>query len=184
MDLDLVEPFYTLRPIKKKLEDMGLQVVAWETSETLGLGEAGNVIKPEMRWALHREGDIILDVGYGVEGARTMNLVEGAAENEDLRIFAVVNISRPMTASIEDIIEYIQGLGKIDGLINNTHLGDETTTAVVQEGARVISEAARQLGLPVIATCIERRLAGELGDRDVAGNPVRLLDRYMMDTFW
>lgn len=179
-----MEPFYTLRPIKKMLQEMGLQVIAWETAETLGLGEAGSVIKPEMRWALRREGDVILDIGYGVEGARTMNLVEDAAENEDLRIYAVVNISRPMTASVQDIIEYVRGLGKIDGLINNTHLGDETTIEIIQEGARLVTQAARQMELPVIATCAERRLSGELGDRDVAGNPVRLLDRYMTATFW
>lgn len=184
VDLDLVEPFYTLRPIKKKLEEMGLRVLAWETGQTMGLGEAGSVIKPEMRWALRREGDIILDIGYGVEGARTMNLVEGAKESKDLKIYAVINISRPMTASIPDVIEYVQGLGRIDGLINNTHLGDETTPEVVQDGAGVVAEAARQLNLPVIATCIERRLATDFGDRDIAGNPVRLLDRYMKDTFW
>jgi hypothetical protein len=184
VDLDLVEPFYTLRPIKRKLEEMGLHVLAWETGETMGLGEAGSVIKPEMRWALRREGDVILDIGYGVEGARTLNMIEGARESEDLRVFAVINISRPMTGSVPDIIEYVRELGRIDGLINNTHLGDETTSEVVQEGARVVAEAARDLALPVIATCIERRLAGEFGDRDIAGNPVRLLDRYMMDTFW
>lgn len=179
-----MEPFYTLRPIKRKLEERGLHVVAWETKETMGLGEAGSVIKPEMRWALRRDGDIVLDVGYGVEGAKTMNLVEGARESEDLLIFAVINISRPMTASVQDIIEYVQGLGRIDGLLNNTHLGDETTPQVVQDGARIVTEAAQCLRIPVIATCIERRFAGELGDRDIAGNPVRLLDRYMMDTFW
>ena len=159
-------------------------MLAWETSQTMGLGEAGSVIKPEMRWALRRQGDIILDIGYGVDGARTMNLVEGAAENEELKIYAVINVSRPMTASVDDITEYVRGMGTVDGLINNTHLGDETVTEVVQEGARIVTEAARQLELPVVATCIERRLAQEFGVRDAVGNPVRLLDRYMIDTFW
>ncbi len=184
VDLDLVEPFYTLRPIKKKLEAMGLHVLAWETDQTLGLGEAGSVIKPEMRWALRREGEIILDVGYGVEGAKTMNLVEGAWESKDLRIYAVINISRPMTASVQDIIEYVRALGRIDGLLNNTHLGDETEPEVVQEGAQVVTAAARSLNLPVIATCIDRRHAQAFGALDIVGNPVRLLERYMTATFW
>jgi hypothetical protein len=76
VDLDIVEPFYTLRPLKKELESKGLTVLAWETKDTMGLGEAGNIIKPEMKWALRREGDVILDIGYGVEGAKTLNLVE------------------------------------------------------------------------------------------------------------
>src|SRR5690606_12288002 len=40
VDLDLVEPFYTLRPLKRRLEREGLEVLAWETSELVGLGEA------------------------------------------------------------------------------------------------------------------------------------------------
>ena len=36
VDLDTVEPCYTLRPIKKELEELGLTVVAWETRDTVG----------------------------------------------------------------------------------------------------------------------------------------------------
>ena len=39
VDLDLVEPFYTLRPLKAKLGAMGLEVLAWKTEETMGLGD-------------------------------------------------------------------------------------------------------------------------------------------------
>ena len=38
VDLDLVEPVYTLRPLKAMLTDMGINVIAWTTEETLGLG--------------------------------------------------------------------------------------------------------------------------------------------------
>jgi len=185
VDLDLVEPFYTLRPIKKRLEEMGLEVVAWETADTLGLGEAGSVIKPEMRWVLRRPTDIILDIGYGVEGARVLNLIEGAYEDEDLRIFVVVNIGRPMTATVNDIVEYVKQLGPVHGLVNNSHLGDDTTLEFVRQGARIVSEAAGLLGLPVMATYIESRFAPEIrGKTDSIGNPVKFLDRYMIDTFW
>lgn len=185
VDLDLVEPFFTLRPVKKQLTDMGIDVVAWETAETLGLGEAGSIIKPEMRWVLRRPGDIILDIGYGVEGAKVLNLVEGAAEEEDLRIIAVINTGRPMTSTVEDIVEYVTGLGRVDGLINNSHLGDDTIVDFVQEGARTVTEAGRILKLPVIATYIDRKYIGELDSEvDCMGNPIRFLDCYMTAAFW
>lgn len=185
VDLDLVEPFYTLRPIKKQLIDMGLEVVAWETSETFGLGEAGSTIKPEMRWVLRRPGNIILDVGYGVDGAKTLNLVEDAFGNDNLKIFAVINIGRPMTSTVEDIVEYVNNLGIIHGLVNNSHLGDETYLEFIQEGARVVTEAADKLKLPVIATYINRQLEPEMQkNSDCMGNPVKFLDRYMINAFW
>lgn len=184
VDLDIVEPCYTLRPIKKELEAAGIYVVAWETRETMGLGEAGNIIKPEARWALYREGDVILDIGYGIEGAKTLNLLEGVEETPELQVLVVLNAKRPMTSTVEEIIEYLKGLGPIDGLINNTHLGEETTAAIVQEGARVVSEVSKILGIPVVATTAVQEVAAELGPQDCMGNPVRILHRYMPRTFW
>lgn len=185
VDLDLVEPFYTLRPIKKELCEMGLQVVAWETKETLGLGEAGSTIKPEARWALRRPGDIILDIGYGVEGVRVLNLIEGADSEENLHIYVVLNIGRPMTASVEDIVDYVRSLGVVHGLINNSHLGDDTTVDFVQEGAEIVTAAANLLNLPVIATYMESRFKSEVtGLTDVRGNPIRFLNRFMTKAFW
>jgi hypothetical protein len=184
VDLDIVEPCYTLRPIKQELMEQGLTVLAWETRETMGLGEAGNVLRPENRWALRRPGDIIMDIGYGVEGAKTLNLIEGARTDPDLKIYAVINIARPMTATLEDVVEYVRQLGPVHGLINNSHVGDETTMEIVQNGAVIVAEAARILGLPVIATTVAAGLTGAIGSRDCAGNPVKVLTRYMARTFW
>ncbi|RJQ27545.1 MAG: hypothetical protein C4589_08220 [Peptococcaceae bacterium] len=184
VDLDIVEPFYTLRPLKKELSARGIAVIAWETGRTIGLGETGTLIKPGARWALRRPGDIILDVGYGIGGSRTLNLLEGAGSDPDLKILAVINVSRPLTASVEDIVEYVSQLGRVDGLINNTHLGDETGLAVVQEGAGVVTAAARLLGLPVVATSVVEELAGVIGAQDCMGNPVRVITRHMHKALW
>lgn len=184
VDLDLVEPFYTLRPIKKELEGRGLEVIAWETRETMGLGEAGNLIKPEMRWVLKRTGHIILDVGYGVEGVKKLKLIEGAEPGGNLKVYVVVNLARPITGDVRGTIEYVQTLGPVDGLINNSHLGDDTDIEIITEGARIITEAARQLDLPVICTTADNRFRSQLGLRDVMGNPVCFLERFMHRTFW
>jgi hypothetical protein len=184
VDLDTVEPCYTLRPIKRELEKEGLHVIAWETDETIGLGEAGCTIKAEMRWVLRRPGNIIMDVGYGVHGADVFNLVEGAWENPDLKIYAVVNASRPMTCSLGRIVDYIRDLGRIDGIINNTHMAEETTVEIVERGARLITEAARILEVPVVATSAMTKVAEQIGEKDCVGNPVWPLYRYMPKAFW
>lgn len=184
VDLDMVEPFYTLRPLQRELSNLGLEVIAWQTEETLGLGEAGTVIKPAARWALRREGDIILDIGYGVEGVRTLNLLEGAVRDPDLKIFAVINVSRPMTAGVKDIVAEVSAMGRVDGLLNNTHLAGETTVELVQAGARIVTEAAAILGLPVVATLADTKLAEKIGPVDCMGIPVRPLERFMQKAFW
>jgi len=183
-DLDTVEPCYTLRPLKKDLEQLGLHVIAWETKETVGLGEAGCVIKGEMRWVLRRRGSIIMDIGYGAQGSSIFDLVEGAGEDPDLQVFAVVNARRPMTGSTALIVEHIRGLGRVDGIINNTHMAEETTVEIVEEGARLIAEAAYVLKIPVVATSAMAEVAGRIGEKDTMGNPVWPLNRYMPKSFW
>lgn len=184
VDLDTVEPVYTLRPIREELKGLGLDVVAWATSETLGLGEAGSVIRPEMRWVLKRAGSIVLDIGYGVQGAKTMNILEGAWEDPDLKIIAVVNLGRPLTGSYEDMLDYVKGLGPVHGLINNAHLGEDTTVAFIQEGAAVTAKVGEALHIPVLATTADERFQNELGSSDQLGHPVRYLKRFMPRAFW
>lgn len=184
VDLDTVEPCYTLRPIKRELEAMGLNVVAWETRDTVGLGEAGSVIKGSMRWVLRRKGSIVMDVGYGVHGARIFNLVEGADEHPLLKIIAVINMSRPFTSTVDAIIEYVSSLGRVDAILNNTHLAEETTIEIVQNGARGVAEAARLLDLPMIGSSAVTELAEQIGEFDCMGNPMRKIERIMPRTFW
>lgn len=184
VDLDIVEPCYTLRPIKRELQQKGISVLAWETEDTVGLGETGNILRAENRWALRRHGDIILDIGYGVEGAKTLRLLEDADTDPDLKIYAVVNIARPMTGTVDEIVEYVRELGHIDGLVNNSHLGDDTDVEIIQDGARVVGEAASRIGIPVVATTVSADIADRIGPLDAVGHQVRRLVRYMPHSFW
>jgi hypothetical protein len=184
VDLDLVEPCYTLRPLKKELEQAGMTVLAWETAELIGLGETGNVVKPSTRFCLLRPGDVIMDIGYGISGARILNLVENAWEDPDLKIYAVINIARPMTATVDQIVDHLRDMGRVDGLINNSHLGDETDVAIVDQGARTVAAVSRILGIPVVTTVVAESLAASFGKNDLYGHPVRVIRRYMPRAFW
>jgi hypothetical protein len=227
-DLDLVEPCYTLRPLKRELAAGGVTVLAWETAELTGLGEAGNTLKPETRFCLRGSDDVVIDLGYGASGLQLLNLVEGAREEPDLRIYLVVNTCRPLTGSVAAIVEYTGELGLpgdsesaetrpggleqeragrtspsawhlraggaaphsgsnpylVAGLLNNTHLGDETTAALVQEGAQTVAAAAEILGLPYLGSAVAEQLAAEMGPVDSLGYPVRVLHRYLPQAFW
>lgn len=183
-DLDLVEPFYTLRPLKEELTARGLQVVAWSSGDAFGFGETGSLLKPEVRWVLLREGHVILDVGYGVSGSRVFNLLEGVGSS-GLKVLAVLNAARPMTATRELIIEYLSGFERVDALINNTHLGDQTDLEFIRHGADIVSDVADMLNIPVAATAVEEKFRPSFpAGTDHRGNPVRFITRYMDKAFW
>lgn len=185
VDLDTVEPFYTLRALKEKFkEQYDVDVVTWLTSETMGLGEAGSLIKPEMRWVLRREGNLVLDIGYGVHGAKILNLIEGANESEELKIYVVLNSYRPITGTEEDIVEYVKSLGRIDGIINNPNLGDDTTVEIINEGTKVVAKAAEKLGIPIVYTAVITELLENFNGQDMYGNPIKEIKRFMPDSMW
>lgn len=183
VDLDTVEPFYTLRSLKPVLEEKGLQVISYSKQDAFGLGETGAMLNPQARWALRRSGDIVLDIGYGVYGARTLNLVEGAYESKELRVLAVINYSRPLTGTRERIREYILDLGRVDAIVANTHLGSDTTIEVIEAGNIEIMHVARELGIPVDFIAVEESFKDSLG-LDSSGIPIKYIHRYMPAAMW
>lgn len=184
IDLDLVEPFYTLRPLKQLMAEKGVEIVAWDTKDAPGLGEAGAIITPPMRWALKREGDVILDIGYGVEGAKIMKLLYGSENNPNLKIIVVINARRPMTSTVDDIVNYLASLGRVDGIINNTHLGSETTLDTIKEGIKLVGEAADKADISIIATTADIMWEEHFGKDDGAGHEMRYLHRFMENAIW
>lgn len=183
VDLDTVEPFYTLRPLKKMLEEKGLIIVGYSSENAFGLGETGAMLNPAARWALWREGDVILDIGYGVFGARTLNLVEGANESTELRVLAVINFTRPMTGSRERIINYINSLGRVDAIVANTHLGDQTTVDIIKQGNHEILSVARELNIPVDYMAVDESMR-EFIKQEEFELPIRFIHRYMPQALW
>jgi hypothetical protein len=189
IDLDLVEPCYTLRPIKDELSGLGINVVAWRTEETFGLGEAGSIIPPAARWALRQPGDIIIDVGYGVYGSRSLNLIEDIDKCEELQVVLVLNTCRPLTGSEPLIDEYIKEIGRVDAIVANSHLMNETTPELVVSAYALTEKVAKKHGLPVLYAAVSPDFNRKYPDfclKDAAGAPVeiKILDMYMPHTFW
>lgn len=183
VDLDTVEPFYTLRVIKRVLEAKGINMISYDREDSFGLGETGAMLNPKARWALKNEGDVILDIGYGVHGARTLNLVEGAYESPELKIIVVMNGTRPMTDSPVKVKEYLQELGRVDAIVLNTHLAEQSTPAVILAGNRMIAAVAQEEGIPIAYMAINEELEdmAAFEDEDI---PIKYIKRYMPAAIW
>jgi len=183
VDLDTVEPFYTLRSLKRELESLGLKVISYTREDSFGLGETGAMLNPQARWALRNEGDVILDIGYGIQGAKTLNLVEGADESKDLKILAVINASRPMTNDHDRIKEYLAELGRVDAVVLNTHMGGETTVDIVEAGNKLVKDVADEAGIPVAYVAVDQNLREFIPALEYS-LPIKYIKRYMPGAIW
>jgi len=190
VDLDTVEPAYTLRPIKNELENLGLHVVT--QTGYIGLGETGNVISGEQKNCLLFPGDIVIDVGYGAGGLDILEVISGIDKEEDLDIYIVINTSKPETSNVDDIVEYIkwsQGSGnynwkKFNGIISNTHFADETEKNDVINGFRKTKQASEILNIPIIAITVSESLYPEFGSDSFEDIPLWPLKRFMPKALW
>lgn len=191
VDLDTVEPAYTLRPLKDELESLGLRVITRQ--DYTGLGEAGNVITMEQKNCLAVPGNIVIDVGYGVGGLDILDVINNIEEEKNLEIYIVINTSKPENSTKENIVEYIrwslgtggQGWKNFTGIISNSHFGDETTKEDVTRGYKIIKSAAEELNLPVRAITVAQNLYTETeGFIPDDAPPVWSLKRFMPRALW
>lgn len=178
VDLDLMEPFYTLGPLKSGLETEGIRVISREAEKPFGLGETGNLLQPAARFALRQRGHVIFDVGHGVAGRQALHLLEGLGDETHFQVLAVVNPFRPLTATPLRIIRFIESLGKIDGIISNSHLGENTTLADIKNGSALVRKAASLLNLPLVAMTVAEAFAPDFTERTFKGMPLRFLKLY------
>lgn len=189
VDLDTVEPAYTLRPIEKNLTKLGIDVIT--QPEYFGLGEAGSYITPYQQNCLTAKGDIIIDVGYGAGGLDILDIITNIDLEKNLKIYLVVNTSKYETYNVENIVEYItfsEGLEKrpwkkFTGLISNTHFGDETTADDVKRGYEILKKASEIVNIPIKAIGVDEKLAINF-DLTYDGVDVWIYQRMMPKAFW
>mgnify|MGYP004515561389 FL=1 len=189
VDLDSVEPAYTLRPIADELKTMGINVIT--QPDNFGLGEAASYVTSAQINCLTSEGDIIIDVGYGAGGLDILDIINNIGEEKNLKIYLVVNTAKFETSTVDNIVEYVtfsKGLEKrpwkkFSGVISNTHFGDETTKEDIINGYNKLKKACEIINLPIIAIGVDEKLAQEFGTQydDVE---VWVYKRMMPKAFW
>lgn len=160
VDLDTVEPAYTLRPIANELKSMGINVIT--QPDNFGLGEAASYVTPAQINCLSEDGDIIIDVGYGAGGLDILDILSNIEQENNLYPYLVVNTAKFETSTVDNIIEYISfaegGKYSFSGMISNTHFGDETTKEDVINGYNKLKEASLNLDLPICAIGADEKL--------------------------
>ena len=187
VDLDTVEPAYTLRPIAKQLESEGINVIT--QPDYFGLGEAGSYITPTQQNCLSVDGDVIVDVGYGASGLDILDILNNIGDEEDMEIYLVVNTSKFETSSFDNIVEYVtfsEGLEKrewkkFSGFISNTHFGDETTKEDIIRGYELLKKVSEHLNIPIRAIGVDNKIDFP---PFYDGVEVWLYDRLMPSALW
>lgn len=181
-DLDIVNPYFRSREVKRILEELGVEVVV---PEDRLLDADLPVVVPGIKGMIENPVGInILDVGGDDAGATVLGSLHQALVAANYDMLQVVNVKRPFTENVEDTIKITREIEaasrlKVTGVVGNSHLMDETDAAVIREGYVYAKAVAKALGVEVkFITCEERLLNDfEEGEFDC---PVLPITRQML----
>lgn len=168
-DLDIVNPYFRSRERRELLEAAGVRLVA--TSQALA--DADVPALPAELHAVLEDRTVrgVLDIGGDPSGARVLRRYRPRILKEDYQLLYVVNAARPEVRTAERSVEYLRGIEAVtglscSGLVNNTHLCNETSPETVREGALLAGEVSRMTGIPVVCHAAEARFQNPLRDLD------------------
>lgn len=151
-DLDLVNPYFRTREAISTLSQLGIETVVPPAQY---LQADLPILTPAIKGMICDSNQlVILDVGGSDAGARVLSTLADAFYNRNIRVLQVINPFRPFTnssagcQSIKQEIEKASRL-KIDGLIGNANLIDETMESNIYEGYDFLCKISKKFGLPL-----------------------------------
>ena len=152
VDLDIVNPYFRSNDARELLESQGVTVIAPDYAGT-------NVDIPALPADIMRifnveDAHIVIDVGGDDDGAIALGRYKQFFDSADYEMSLVVNTRRPLSGTVEEIVEMKQNIEyasrlNVTNIIADTNLGPETTKEIIEEGYFLIEKAAKQMNLPV-----------------------------------
>jgi hypothetical protein len=151
-DLDLVNPYFRTREAKDQLRARGIEVVLppdqYHSADL-------PILIPQIAGSIRAPGHLtVLDVGGDDVGATVLASLADALQATEPSVLQVINPYRPFTDTVEGCLKVGQKIEaasrlKINGLIGNAHLIDETGLETVYQGYQFAQDLAAQSGLPL-----------------------------------
>ncbi len=164
VDLDLVNPYFRSSDYKEPLEKNGIEVIAPVFAGTnLDLP----AISPALYALFAKEGEIILDVGGDDAGATVLGGFSRQIQELPYEMLYVVNRYRVLSTTPEEAAQLLREIEavsrlKATGVVNNSHLKEQTTADDILRSVSFAEEVAGRLGLPLLCTTVPKRLEQEV----------------------
>ena len=181
-DLDIVNPYFRTKDSLEELNKAGIRLISSEYANS-------NVDLPALPTEMYSITDdtssmAVVDIGGDDRGAYALGrYAPGILEENDFDMLFVVNMYRPLTTTARDTIEVLYEIEAachmpFTGIVNNSNLGDMTTTADILASLPYANEIAEKTHLPVRFTSVRSDLAPALEGQGLDILPLTLQKKY------
>ncbi|MEK6265439.1 MAG: ATP-binding protein [Clostridium sp.] len=181
VDLDIVNPYFCVRDVRKQLEQQGIRVIA--SNPELVNAEL-MVVPAEIRAVFNDKSyEVVMDVGGDDSGAIALGQYNKYFKEEAYDMFFVINTNRPFTQEPITIVDYINAVEKasrlkVTHLISNTNLSYETVPEHITYGDEVVAKLSKELNIPHAYTVCSKDLVEKLNGKlqgDIFGIDIHML---------
>lgn len=168
-DIDIVNPYFRTKDSEELFKKHNIRLICSKYANS-------NVDIPALPQEIYsitddKEQFVILDVGGDERGALALGrLSDKIVSEQNFDMFFVINKFRPLTKDAESCLEVMREIEnackiKFTGIINNSNLGEITTSDDVLSSLNFANEVANKSGLPIVYTTVKLNLYEELKDK-------------------
>ncbi len=168
-DLDIVNPYFRTKDSAKDLEERDIKLIS---SEYAG----SNIDIPAMPQEMYMLTDnkdvtAVIDVGGDDRGALALGRIAPAIIQEDnYEMLFVINCYRPLTCDAKSTLEVMEEIEtackiKFTAIVNNSNLGNETTSDDVLASVDYANEVSALTGLPVKCTTVSENIYSDIKEK-------------------
>jgi Mrp family chromosome partitioning ATPase len=168
VDLDVVKPYFRSRASREFLAEAGVRLVAPEGEDRFA---DLPILVPQVRAVLDPATGlkVVMDAGGDDTGARIVGSLSDRIRPDETDVLLVLNFRRPFTEDARSAVEMASDISAaaripFTGVVSNTHLMDETTPEVIEEGYTLARETATLLRLPVVGVTVAEILRPRLDE--------------------
>jgi hypothetical protein len=181
-DLDLVNPYFRTREVRKPLSKLGIEVVVPEEKY---LQADLPILSPVISGLIRQPSDLtLIDAGGNDVGATVLAALADSFRNKRVHMLQVVNPFRPFTDTIESCLKIrdeIERASKmaINGIIGNANLIDETSVDDIYRGYDFVKALSGESRLPLEFITASLELLSEI-DTGRFSCPVLPIERQLV----
>lgn len=179
-DLDIVNPYYRAKDSTDRLAQKGIRMISSSfANSNVDLpalpSEAYSIIDDENTYA-------VCDVGGDDRGAYALGRYRDGILKADYEMLMVVNQYRPLTRTVEDVLEMKEEIESaagvpFTGIVNNSNIGQLTTAEEVIRSFSFIEKVEKATGLSLRFTAVWDKIYPELSDKYKNLIPLTLQER-------
>lgn len=168
-DLDIVNPYFRTKDSEKELNEAGIELISSRFANT-------NLDIPSLPQEMYRTVQdkskyAVMDIGGDDAGAVALGrFAPFIREENNYDMVFVVNFYRPLSRTAEEayeIMKEIEAASKLSftSIINNSNLGELTTSEDVLATEKETEKLALLSGLPVKMTSVKENIYNELNNK-------------------